>query len=84
MLEAEDLAAFRGERLVFAGLRFAVPAGGALVLTEPNGAGKTTLLRVLAGLVPRPRPGACCGRAQDALADRSRMAARAISAIRMR
>jgi heme exporter protein A len=44
------LAAFRGERLVFRDLDFAVPAGGALVLVGPNGSGKSTLLRVLAGL----------------------------------
>ncbi len=50
MLKAEGLAAFRGERLVFAGLSFAVPVGGALVLAGPNGSGKSTLLRVLAGL----------------------------------
>ena len=49
-LVAEGLAAFRGERLVFAGVGFAVPRGGALVLEGPNGAGKSTLLRVLAGL----------------------------------
>jgi heme exporter protein A len=36
--------------LVLDGVSFAVPAGGALVLTGPNGAGKSTLLRVLAGL----------------------------------
>ncbi len=50
MLRAEGLAAFRGERLVFRDLGFAVPAGGALVLAGPNGSGKSTLLRVLAGL----------------------------------
>ncbi len=50
MLRAEGLAAFRGERLVFCDLGFAVPAGGALVLAGPNGSGKSTLLRVLAGL----------------------------------
>ncbi len=50
MLRAEGLAAFRGERLVFRDLSFAVPAGGALLLTGPNGSGKSTLLRLLAGL----------------------------------
>lgn len=49
-LVAEGLAAVRGERLVFAGLSFAVPRGGALLLLGPNGAGKSTLLRLLAGL----------------------------------
>lgn len=50
MLQAEDLASIRGERLVFSGVSFRVPAGGALLLTGPNGAGKSTLLRLLAGL----------------------------------
>jgi heme exporter protein A len=45
-----DLACRRGERLVFAGLSFAVPPGGVMVLTGPNGSGKSSLLRVMAGL----------------------------------
>jgi heme exporter protein A len=47
-----DLACRRGERLVFARLGFAVPTGGALVLTGPNGSGKSSLLRLMAGLTP--------------------------------
>ena len=35
-----DLACLRGQRLVFAGLDFALPSGGALVLTGPNGNGE--------------------------------------------
>ncbi len=50
------LACRRGERLVFAGLDFAVPPGGALVLTGPNGSGKSSLLRLMAGLT-RPEAG---------------------------
>ena len=46
------LACRRGERLVFAGLYFLVPPGGALVLTGPNGSGKSSLLRLMAGLTP--------------------------------
>lgn len=46
----EMLSCRRGGRTVFAGLNFAVPAGGALVLRGPNGSGKTTLLRLMAGL----------------------------------
>jgi heme exporter protein A len=46
------LACRRGERLVFAGLSFALPPGGVLVLTGPNGSGKSSLLRVMAGLTP--------------------------------
>lgn len=51
-LVAEALACRRGERLVFAGLSFRLPAGGALLLTGANGSGKTSLLRVLATLIP--------------------------------
>ena len=47
-----NLACRRGERLVFAGLDFALPPGGVLVLTGPNGSGKSSLLRVMAGLTP--------------------------------
>ena len=68
MLQAEGLAAFRGERLVFRDLDFAVPVGGALVLAGPNGSGKSTLLRLLAGLV-RPAAGRLLWRGEDALAD---------------
>lgn len=68
MLRAENLAAFRGERLVFSGLSFAVPAGGALVLAGPNGSGKSTLLRVLAGL-GRLEAGRLLWDEVDALAD---------------
>jgi heme exporter protein A len=50
-LIAENLACRRGERLVFAGLSFHLPAGGALLLTGSNGSGKTSLLRVVAGLL---------------------------------
>jgi heme exporter protein A len=51
-LIAEGLACRRGERLIFAGLSFRLPAGGALVLTGSNGSGKTSLLRLVAGLFP--------------------------------
>ncbi len=50
------LACRRSERLVFAGLDFAVAPGGALLLTGPNGSGKSSLLRLLAGLI-RPFAG---------------------------
>lgn len=41
---------------MFSGVRFAVAAGQALVLTGPNGAGKSSLLRMIAGLI-RPVAG---------------------------
>lgn len=56
MLQAENVAAFRGERLVLRDISFIVPPGGALLLIGPNGAGKSTLLRVLSGLL-RPAAG---------------------------
>jgi heme exporter protein A len=68
VLEAEGLAVFRGERLVFERLRFAVPAGGALLLVGPNGSGKSTLLRLLAGLV-RPIAGTLRWNGEDTLSD---------------
>ena len=56
MLEVSALAAARGDRVLFAGLDFSVPAGGLLQVTGRNGTGKTTLLRVLARLA-RPESG---------------------------
>ncbi len=55
-LDARDISAIRGERLVLRGLSFTVPPGGALLLLGANGSGKSTLLRVLAGL-KRPDAG---------------------------
>jgi heme exporter protein A len=68
VLQAEGLAAFRGERLVLRDLDFTVPAGGALVLVGANGSGKSTLLRLLAGLV-RPIAGRVLWGGEDTLAD---------------
>jgi heme exporter protein A len=50
MLEAQDLGARRGDRALFSGLDFTVPAAQALLVTGANGSGKTTLLRIVAGL----------------------------------
>jgi heme exporter protein A len=75
LLVAEDLAAFRGERLVFSGLSFTVPDGGALLLVGPNGSGKSTLLRLIAGL-GRPEAGRLLWDGEDALADLPTHAAR--------
>lgn len=68
MIEADALAAFRGERLVFDDISFRVEAGGALLLLGANGAGKSTLLRLLAGLI-RPAAGTLLWDGGDALAD---------------
>ena len=47
-----DLVCLRGERLLFAGLDFAIGAGEVLLLLGPNGSGKSSLLRLMAGLLP--------------------------------
>jgi heme exporter protein A len=75
VLVAEGLTAFRGERLVFAGLGFALAPGGALLLLGPNGSGKSTLLRLLAGL-GRVAAGRLLWGGEDALADPVAHAAR--------
>ncbi|MEQ8355033.1 MAG: heme ABC exporter ATP-binding protein CcmA [Kiloniellaceae bacterium] len=49
--EGRSLHCRRGGRDVFAGLSFALPPGGALLLTGPNGSGKSSLLRLMAGLL---------------------------------
>lgn len=49
---AQSLACIRGDRLVFAGVSFAVAPGSALVVRGPNGTGKSSLLRLLAGFLP--------------------------------
>ena len=74
-LQAEGLAALRGERLVFRDLRFGVIAGGALLLTGPNGSGKSTLLRLLAGLL-RPAAGSLTWNGEDVFVDRAAHAER--------
>lgn len=50
MLEANDLACLKGDRLLFRGLSFRLAAGDMLRVAGPNGFGKTSLLRILCGL----------------------------------
>jgi heme exporter protein A len=69
VLKGIGLAALRGERVVFAGLGFAVAKGGALLLKGPNGSGKSTLLRLVAGL-GRAEAGQVFWNDEDTLADR--------------
>jgi heme exporter protein A len=75
-LIAEALACRRGERLVFSGLSFRLPAGGALILTGANGSGKTSLLRLLATFVAPAAGGLAWGAAPiaaDLAAHRARL-----------
>ena len=50
MLQVAKLVCRRGDRLLFAGLDFAIEAGTLLHVRGRNGSGKTTLLRTLCGL----------------------------------
>ncbi len=69
MLEAEDLACLKGDRLLFRGLALRLAAGGLLRVAGPNGAGKTSLLRLITGLA-LPEAGAVRWRGQPVRASR--------------
>lgn len=73
----EDLTCIRGERVVFAGLSFALASGDALVLRGRNGSGKSSLLRLMAGLL-RPAQGMLRWNGSPAAADRGAHNARII------
>ena len=55
-LDIEALSLWRGERMLFRDLAFAIGSGEALQLEGPNGSGKTSLLRAIAGFL-EPRAG---------------------------
>jgi heme exporter protein A len=50
MLEVVNLSCARGERRLFSGLNFSLPAGSFVQAFGPNGSGKTSLLRIVCGL----------------------------------
>ncbi len=76
LFAGKDLACRRGERLIFAGLDFALPPRGVLLLRGPNGSGKSSLLRLMAGL-SRPEKGVISWNgtnvSDDAAAHRARL-----------
>jgi ATP-binding cassette ChvD family protein len=49
VIEADNVAKGYGDRLLFAGMNFRLPAGGIVGVIGPNGAGKTTLFRMITG-----------------------------------
>ena len=51
VLRADALACVRGDRQIFSGVSFNLPAGTLLHVLGPNGSGKTSLLRIVCGLL---------------------------------
>lgn len=51
LLRFEDVACWRGGRLLFEGMSFTLEPGDALWVRGPNGVGKSSLLRLAAGLL---------------------------------
>jgi len=49
VIEADGVSKGFGDRLLFEGMTFALPAGGIVGIIGPNGAGKTTLFNMITG-----------------------------------
>ena len=70
VLNAENLAAVRGDRLLFENINFELKNGTVLYLKGANGSGKTTLLRTICGLsLPYMGSITWCGEKISALAE---------------
>ncbi|MBN2466752.1 MAG: energy-dependent translational throttle protein EttA [Deltaproteobacteria bacterium] len=54
VIEADNVSKAYGDRILFEGMNFALPAGGIVGVIGPNGAGKTTLFKMITG---RETPG---------------------------
>lgn len=52
-LQANNLSAMVGERLLFQSVNFSLENGQGLQITGANGCGKTTLLRIISGILPQ-------------------------------
>jgi ATP-binding cassette ChvD family protein len=50
VIEAENISKEYGDRLLFEGMSFSLPAGGIVGIIGPNGAGKTTLFKMITGM----------------------------------
>ncbi len=50
VIKAENVSKAYGDRLLFEGMSFDLPAGGIVGIIGPNGAGKTTLFKMITGL----------------------------------
>jgi energy-dependent translational throttle protein EttA len=49
VIETENVSKVYGDRLLFEGMSFSLPAGGIVGIIGPNGAGKTTLFKMITG-----------------------------------
>ena len=49
VIDAEDVSKAYGDRILFEGMNFSLPAGGIVGIIGPNGAGKTTLFKMITG-----------------------------------